>query len=79
MAHIANAAARAGRLFAVDMLPNTIYQAISELRQELDRVNYAIRQIEAVQEGKTVRGRPPKHAAKADASDAMPRRRAESG
>ncbi len=79
MAHIANAAARAGRLFAVDMLPDTIYQTISELWQELDRVNYAIRQIEAVQEGKTARGRPPKHAAKADASDAMPRRRAESG
>ena len=43
------------------MLPDTIHQAIKELRQELERIDYAIRQIEAVQEGKILRGRPPKH------------------
>jgi hypothetical protein len=43
------------------MLPDTIHQAIKELRQELERVEYAIRQIEAVEEGRALRGRPPKH------------------
>lgn len=43
------------------MLPDTIHKAIKELRQELERVEYAIRQIEAVEEGKVLRGRPPKH------------------
>lgn len=43
------------------MLPDTIHQAIRDLRLELERIDYAIRQIEAVEKGKTLRGRPPKH------------------
>lgn len=48
------------------MLPDMIHQAIKELRQELERVDYAIRQIEAVQEGRPLRGRPPKHVSQQD-------------
>jgi hypothetical protein len=56
------------------MLPETLHQAIRELREELDRIDYAIRQIEAVEQGKALRGRPPKHAsAWEDSSDVAKR------
>ncbi len=51
------------------MLPDTIHEAIKDLRQELERIEYAIRQIEAVEQGKTLRGRPPKHVSATNSRD----------
>lgn len=53
------------------MLPDTIHNAIRDLRQELERIDYAIRQIEAVQAGKALRGRPPKHMAARQAPETV--------
>ena len=53
------------------MLPDTIHNAIRDLRQELERIDYAIRQIEAVQAGKALRGRPPKHMASSQGSETV--------
>ena len=42
------------------MAENIVYQAIKELRAELNRINHIIRTLEALSTGKRPRGRPPK-------------------
>lgn len=64
-----------------------LFEAIKELRHELEQVDLAIRQIEALEQGRAVRGRPPKAVAAARAEGSttksrvrrQPRRRPKGG
>ena len=44
---------------------DTLFRTIQDLRRELEQIDHAIRQIEALEKGRGLRGRPPRAVAAA--------------